>query len=36
VAYLGTHLGGDRLYTIDVSDPANPVVVIPSRRILGS
>jgi hypothetical protein len=27
VAYLGTHLGGDRLYTIDVSDPANPVVV---------
>jgi hypothetical protein len=27
VAYLGTHLGGDRLYTIDVSDPANPVIV---------
>ncbi len=27
VAYLGTHLGGDRLYTIDVSDPAKPVVV---------
>jgi hypothetical protein len=24
VAYLGTHLGGDRLYAIDVSDPANP------------
>ena len=23
VAYLGTHLGGDRLYAIDVSDPAN-------------
>ncbi len=27
VAYLGTHLGGDRLYTLDVSDPANPVIV---------
>ena len=27
VAYLGTHLGGDRLYTIDVSDPEKPVVV---------
>ena len=27
IAYLGTHLGGDRLYTIDVSDPAKPVVV---------
>jgi hypothetical protein len=27
VAYLGTHLGGDRLYTIDISNPANPVVV---------
>jgi hypothetical protein len=27
VAYLGTHLGGDRLYTIDVTDPAKPVVV---------
>jgi hypothetical protein len=27
VAYLGTHLGGDRLYTIDVSDPASPRVV---------
>jgi hypothetical protein len=27
VVYLGTHLGGDRLYTIDVSDPANPAIV---------
>jgi hypothetical protein len=27
VVYLGTHLGGDRFYTIDVSDPANPVIV---------
>jgi hypothetical protein len=27
VLYLGTHLGGDRLYTIDVKDPANPVIV---------
>ncbi|MGH7630653.1 MAG: Ig-like domain-containing protein [Gemmatimonadales bacterium] len=27
VAYLGTHLGGDRFYTLDVSDPANPVIV---------
>ena len=27
VAYLGTHGGGDRLYTIDVSNPARPVVV---------
>jgi hypothetical protein len=27
VVYLGTHLGGDRLYTIDVSDPGKPVVV---------
>lgn len=27
VAYLGTHLGGDRVYTIDVSDPASPRVV---------
>ena len=27
VAYLGTALGGDRLYTIDVSDPANPSIV---------
>jgi hypothetical protein len=27
VAYLGTHLGGDRLYTIDVTDPANPRIV---------
>jgi hypothetical protein len=27
VAYLGTHGGGDRLYAIDVSNPARPVVV---------
>lgn len=27
VAYLGTHQGGDRLYAIDISDPAKPVVV---------
>ena len=25
-AYLGTTLGGDRLYAIDVSDPAKPVI----------
>ncbi|MDQ3697592.1 MAG: Ig-like domain-containing protein [Gemmatimonadota bacterium] len=27
VAYLGTHGGGDRVYTIDISNPADPVVV---------
>ena len=27
VAYLGTHSGGDRFYTLDISDPAKPVVV---------
>jgi hypothetical protein len=27
VAYLATALGGDRLYTLDVSDPANPTIV---------
>jgi hypothetical protein len=27
VLYLGTHLGGDRFYTMDLSDPANPVIV---------
>ncbi|NUQ20657.1 MAG: hypothetical protein HOQ09_06820 [Gemmatimonadaceae bacterium] len=27
VAYLGTHGGGDRVYAIDISDPANPRVV---------
>ena len=27
VAYLGTHGGGDRVYAIDISNPANPVVV---------
>jgi hypothetical protein len=27
VAYLGTILGGDRVYTVDISDPAKPIVV---------
>ena len=27
VAYLGTHLGGDRVYVLDVSDPADPKIV---------
>lgn len=27
VAYLGTHGGGDRVYAIDISDPANPRIV---------
>ena len=27
VAYLGTHLGGDRFYTLDISNPAKPVIV---------
>lgn len=27
VAYLGTHLGGDRVYAIDISNPATPVIV---------
>jgi hypothetical protein len=27
VAYLGTHGGGDRVYTIDISDPGRPVIV---------
>ena len=27
VAYLGTHGGGDRVYAIDISDPAKPVIV---------
>lgn len=27
VAYLGTHEGGDLVYAIDISNPANPVVV---------
>ena len=26
IAYLGTGGGGDRMYAIDISDPANPVV----------
>jgi plastocyanin len=26
VAYLGTHGGGDRFYTIDISNPAKPVI----------
>ncbi|MGQ0538456.1 MAG: LVIVD repeat-containing protein, partial [Gemmatimonadaceae bacterium] len=25
-AYLGTTLGGDRIYTLDISDPASPVI----------
>jgi hypothetical protein len=27
VAYLGTHGGGDRIYAIDIRDPARPVIV---------
>jgi hypothetical protein len=27
VAYLGTHMGGDRLYAIDITNPGTPVVV---------
>jgi hypothetical protein len=27
VAYLGTHGGGDRVYAIDITDPAHPVIV---------
>ncbi|HVT37805.1 MAG TPA: Ig-like domain-containing protein [Gemmatimonadaceae bacterium] len=27
VAYLGTHLGGDRVYVLDVADPAKPRIV---------
>ena len=27
VAYLGTHGGGDRIYTIDITNPKNPVIV---------
>jgi hypothetical protein len=27
VAYLGTHLGGDRVYVLDVADPAAPKIV---------
>ena len=27
VAYLGTHGGGDRVYTIDISNPGEPVIV---------
>lgn len=26
VAYLGTHMGGDRVYAIDITDPGRPVV----------
>ncbi len=36
-AYLGTGSGGDRMYSLDVSDPANPVVtdslVVNTRRV---
>ncbi|MBK8245801.1 MAG: hypothetical protein IPK85_00065 [Gemmatimonadetes bacterium] len=27
VAYLGTHAGGDRFYTIDISNPSAPAIV---------
>jgi len=27
VAYLGTHMGGDRVYAIDISNPATPRIV---------
>jgi hypothetical protein len=27
VAYLGTHLGGDRVYVLDVADPSKPRIV---------
>jgi hypothetical protein len=27
VAYLGTIMGGDRVYAIDISDPSNPTIV---------
>ena len=27
VAYLGTHLGGDRVYVLNISDPAKPAIV---------
>lgn len=27
VAYLGTHLGGDRVYVLNVSDPTKPAIV---------
>ena len=27
VAYLGTNMGGDRVYAIDISNPANPTIV---------
>jgi hypothetical protein len=37
VAYLGTGGGGDRMYTIDIRDPSNPVVtdslVVNTRRV---
>ncbi|MCC6316938.1 MAG: Ig-like domain-containing protein [Gemmatimonadaceae bacterium] len=37
VAYLGTHAGGDRFYTIDLSDPAKPAIadsVVENFRIV--
>jgi hypothetical protein len=27
IAYLGTHLGGDRVYVLDVANPAKPTVI---------
>jgi len=37
VAYLGTHSGGDRFYTIDISDPSKPAIadsVVDNLRVL--
>lgn len=37
VAYLGTHAGGDRFYTIDISNPAKPIIadsVVENFRIV--
>jgi hypothetical protein len=37
VAYLGTHSGGDRFYTIDITNPASPVIadsVVENFRIV--
>ncbi|MGQ0649789.1 MAG: Ig-like domain-containing protein [Gemmatimonadaceae bacterium] len=37
VAYLGTHSGGDRIYTIDISNPGKPVIadsIIDNFRVM--
>jgi hypothetical protein len=37
VAYLGTHAGGDRFYTIDITDPSKPAIadsVVENFRIV--